>query len=78
MRCETLPLSDDLRVNLIVVDGNLGLQVLKSGIQVFRVVLLDAARDIPKVRVIHYGHVAPDLAYHVGNVFEQIGTATPQ
>ena len=78
MTCETVPLTDDLRVNLVVIDGNLGVQVQKHGIQVFRVVLLDAARDIPKARVNHYGHVAPDLAFHVGNVFEQIGTTSPQ
>lgn len=77
-RAETQLLTADLRVNMVVTDGNLGLQVQCKGVQVFRVVLLRAATNLPKARLDLYAHVAPDLGFEVGNVFEQIETANPQ
>lgn len=77
-KAETVPLTRDLRVNMVVIDGDLALQVQIKGTQVFQVVLLHAATDIPKVRLDQYGRVAPDLSFEIGNVFEQIPAVNPQ
>ena len=78
MKAISSPVSADLTVNMIEQDGHIGVHMLKHGIQVFRVVLLNAARDIPKARIAQYGAVAPDLGFTIGDVFEQIGTTLPQ
>ena len=62
----------------MLIDGNLGLQVQMQGVQVFRVVLLRAAANLPKARLDQYARVAPDLGFEIGNVFEQIETINPQ
>jgi hypothetical protein len=75
---KTVLVAPDLRVNMVVIDGDLALQVQCKGVQVFRVVLLRSATNLPKAQLDQYAHVAPDLAFETGNVFEQIETANPQ
>lgn len=77
-KAETVLVTPDLRVNIVLIDGNLGLQVQMQGVQVFRVVLLRAAANLPKARLDQYARVAPDLGFEIGNVFEQIETINPQ
>jgi hypothetical protein len=78
MNGQSAQLTSDLRVNMVMVDGNLGIQVQIKGIQVFRVVLLDALRDIPKRELERYARLAPDLDFHVGNCLDRIEATTPQ
>ena len=69
-KAESVLVTHDLRVNLVLINGDLGLQVQSQGVQVFRVVLLRAATCLPKARLDQYARVAPDLSFEVGNVFE--------
>jgi hypothetical protein len=75
---KTIALSDTLRVNMVVIDGNLGLQVQVKGVQVLSVVLLDAARDISPERLRQYRAVAPELSFQVGNALDHIEPLRPQ
>ncbi len=77
-KAETVLLTPDLRGNLVITDGNLGIQVQIKGCQVFRVILLDAARTIPMRALERYARLAPDLDFHVGNCLDHIETTTPQ
>lgn len=75
---KSIALTDTLRVNMVVVDGNLGLQVQVKDVQVLSVVLLDAARDISPERLRQYRAVAPELSFQVGNALNHIEPARPQ
>lgn len=77
-KAETVLVTPNLRVNVVLINDDLGLQVQMKGVQVFRVVLLRAATTLPKARLDQYARVAPDLGFEIGNVFEQIETANPQ
>jgi hypothetical protein len=66
----------DLEVVFEARGDDLVLRVNKGGVQVFRVLLCDATKDIPADRLEHYSPLSPDLTAHVGNLEEGLRRLT--
>jgi hypothetical protein len=64
----------DLRINYVVRNGHLGVQVYKHGVLIFSVALLKAATEIPKDLIDRYSPLSPKLDFMVGDCLELTST----
>jgi hypothetical protein len=57
----------DLDIAYNLQGQDLVLRVNKSGVLVFRVMLRDAAKQIPEQRLVHFNSFAPDFMFTIGD-----------
>jgi hypothetical protein len=62
----------DLEVNFNLSGRDLVVRVNKGGVQVFRVLLRDAAADLTEKQLMQFNPLSPDLIVKVGDVEEGI------
>ena len=67
------PIDDtDLEISYNMVGGNLVLRVNKAGVQIFRVLLVDAAKPLGSNALFGFNAVAPDFIFKVGDSRERM------